>query len=106
MEKDEYKRNEYLEETKNIKIEGIIYVDESGINKNIIKETAWIKKGDNIIQEVLGKKHSRTTIMAGLNLKDGIVSHIYFKGNTNTEIFINWLKEELLPKTRVGQVIV
>jgi hypothetical protein len=92
VEKDEYKRNEYLEEIKNIKIEDIIYVDESGINKNIIKETAWIKKGDNIIQEVSGKKHSRTTIIAGLNLKDGIVAPIYFKGNTNTEIFIKWLK--------------
>ena len=106
MEKDEYKRNKYLEEIKDIKIEDILYVDESGINKNIIKETAWIKKGDNIIQEVSGKKHSRTTIIAGLNLKDGIVAPIYFKGNTNTEIFIKWLKEELLPKTRVGQVIV
>ena len=52
MEKDEYRRKEYLEEIKDIKIEDIVYVDESGIDKNIIKETAWIKKGNNIIQEV------------------------------------------------------
>ena len=89
MEKNEYRRKEYLEEIKDIKIGDIIYVDESGIDKNIIKETAWIKKGDNIIQEVSGKKHSRTTIIAGLNCKYGIIAPIYFKGNTNTEIFIN-----------------
>ena len=106
MEKDEYRRKEYLEEIKDIKIEDIVYVDESGIDKNIIKETAWIKKGNNIIQEVSGKKHSRTTIIAGLNLKDDIIAPIYFKGNTNTEIFINWLKEDLLPKLRSNQVII
>ena len=89
MEKDGYRRKEYLEEIKDIKVEDILYVDESEIDKNIIKETAWIKKGNNIIQEVSGKKHSRTTIIAGLNLKDDIIAPIYFKGNTNTEIFIN-----------------
>ena len=78
-DKNEYKRNEYLEEIKDIKIEDIVYVDESGIDKNIIKETAWIKKGNNIIQETSGKKHSGTTIIVGLNLKDDIIALIYLR---------------------------
>ena len=52
------------------------------------------------------KKRNRTTIIAGLNCKNDIIASIYFKGNTNTEIFINWLKEYLLPKLKVNQVII
>ena len=76
----------------------------------------WTKKGNAIITKSLsGKKHSRTTLIAGLNInanpntevkKNIIIAPMYFEGTTNTDIFCNWLENFLLPELKEGQTIV
>ncbi len=47
-----------------------MYLDESGIDHNMIKEEVWAKKGTKIIGERTGKKRVRTSVIAALNGSD------------------------------------
>jgi len=117
LERDENKRKEFIEQIKNIPVQDIIWLDESGVNHQEVKETAWLPKGSIKIGEKAGKRRGRTTIIAALNImneinnkkqnkKNKIIAPFYFKGHTNTSVFLTWLNEYLLPRVKSNQVIV
>jgi hypothetical protein len=58
-----------------------------------------LSKGENIVGEVSRLRHNRTTIIAGLNKSNNdILVPLYYSGTTDTETFIFWLEECLLPE--------
>ena len=48
-ERDEKLRAKYLETLEDISPSSLVYVDESGVDHNIIKEHCWTKKGEEVI---------------------------------------------------------
>lgn len=82
-----------------------MYLDESGIDENIVQERAWVQKGQTVIGERVGKYKKRTTVIAALN-QGKIIAPFYFKGYTDTNVFLTWLKQCLIPDLRPGQVVV
>jgi hypothetical protein len=50
-----------------ISIKRLVYVDESGIDHNMIKESCWAKRGQEVIGEKSGKRKKRTRVIAALN---------------------------------------
>jgi hypothetical protein len=54
---------------------------------------------------VIGKYVKRTNVVAGLCDKK-IVAPMIFQGSCNTEFFVKWVKEQLVPSLTVGQVVV
>jgi transposase len=88
-----------------IKSENIIYLDESGIDENAVKEYAWMKKGQIIIGERVGKYKQRTTIIAALN-QGKVMAPFYFKGYTDSIVFMTWLKKCFLPELSPGKTVI
>ena len=98
-------RAQYLEEVKDIPPDQLVYVDESGIDHQIIKEHCWAKKGQKIIGERSGKGRKRTSVLAALN-GDEIKAPIRFSGTANTDLFLYWLETTLIPILKKGQTVI
>lgn len=83
----------------------MVYIDESGIEHNAIREKCWSKKGDKIVGERSGKRRLRTSVMAALN-GDEIKAPIRYSGTANSDLFLYWLETFLLPILKKGQIII
>ena len=86
-------------------MQNIVYIDESGIDHNIIKENCWVKKGGKIIGERSGGRRERTSVLAALNGKE-IKAPIRYSGTANTKLFLYWLENILVPVLTEGQTVI
>lgn len=105
MEASEEKRKEYINVVKDIPLQSLVYIDESGIEKNSIKERAWGRKGKKLVAKKSGKYYERTNIIAGYVNKKSIAPFV-FTGSCNTEIFNNWVEQFLIKELKYGQYVV
>ena len=104
-ERNESKRFTYLETINKLSPEQLVYIDESGIDHNMLKVHCWIKKGSELVGERSGKARGRTSVIAALNQEKVNVPLIY-KGTMNTALFLGWLEKQLIPSLLKGQVVV
>jgi isfu1 transposase len=88
-------------------VTNLVYVDESGINNNIVPQYGWSEKGTRSYALQSGFKTQRLSIVAGYNYgTKEIVAPMEYNGYTNTGLFNMWFKDELLPSLIYGQVII
>ena len=104
-ERNEEARDKYLSEIEGITSERLVYIDESGIDHQMIKENCWAKKGNKIVGERSGKRRERTSVIAALN-GDEIKAPIRFSGTANTDLFLYWIEECLVPVLKKGQTVI
>ena len=104
-ERNETKRKNYLDSLSMYGTEDIVYIDESGIDHNMIQEYCWIKKGTQFIGERCGGARGRTSVIAALN-HNNINAPMVYNGTMNTALFLTWLGKFLLPSFIKGQVVV
>ena len=105
MEADDDKRAEYLKNIQEIPLDKRVYIDESGLEMNLVKERGWAKVGARLIGKKSGKYYQRTNIVAGYVNKRHIAP-LLFKKTCNSELFNQWLAKELLPALKPGQVVI
>jgi transposase len=105
MEADGQKQAEYIENLQTIPLDKRVYIDESGVDRNLVKERGWGKVGEQLIGKKKGKREKRINIIAGYVNKEAIAPLI-FEEKCETELFNKWLEELLLPVVRPGQVII
>ena len=104
-ERNATRRTEYLELLKDTSPKRLVYIDESGIDHNMIKEHCWVKKGKKVIGERSGKHRRRTSVLAALNQKE-IKASMTFQGTANTSLFLEWIKGSLIPSLTPRQVVI
>lgn len=104
-ERDESLRSKYLKKLESIPVENIVYIDESGVDHNMILERCWMKKGKEVIGERSGKDRGRTSVIAALNV-DNLNAPMTYQGTMNTKLFIHWLQHFLIPSLSKGQVVI
>ena len=75
------------------------------MDKNCYKQRAWGQIGCKLIGKVTGKRLKRTNIIAGLCGKE-VVAPMIFQGSCNTELFVVWVKQQLIPSLKKGQVVI
>lgn len=106
MEASEEKRKKYAEAIKDIALERLVYIDESGIDiGSICKDRGWGKKGEKLIGKKSGKYYQRTNIIAGL-VNNISIAPMIFNGSCNTELFEIWVEKFLIEELKPGQVII
>lgn len=105
MEADLEERAEYLEKLQDIPRDKRVYIDESGIDINLVKDRGWGKVGERLLGKKSGKRNKLTNIVAGYVNKRHIAPLI-FKETCNTGIFNKWVEEELLQALKPGQVVI
>lgn len=105
MEADGQKQAQYIENLQSIPLDKRVYIDESGVDRNLVKERGWGKVGKKLLDKRKGKREKRINIIAGYVNKE-VIAPLIFEEKCKTELFNQWLKERLLPVLRPGQVII
>ena len=83
----------------------LIYVDESGIDKEMNREYGRAPRGEPVYGEVRGRKFERTNVIAG-KCAGKIVAPGEYKCTTDHRLFEAWFSGALLREAKPGSVIV
>jgi len=88
--------------------ENLIYLDESGFDLNMKKEYGWKAKGQRLYDNKSGNRKNKriTVISAYSNQTKQLIAPMYFEGNTDTEIFNQWIEEFLIPELKPNQTVI
>ncbi|KAF5482683.1 hypothetical protein CGCS363_v001173 [Colletotrichum siamense] len=93
-------RYEYLYRIRRYRPDQLVFVDESGVNKDTgIRRTGWAPKGLAAFRtaEIDRFQNSRVQILPALTLS-GILHLTTYYGTTDGDGFFRWLQECLIPK--------
>ena len=83
----------------------VIYVDESGVQKEMNPIRGRAKRGVKLYQETSGKRIKKDNIIAGW--LDGVILALcVFAWSTHTEWFCEWFEYSLIPLLTPNSVIV
>jgi transposase len=75
------------------------------VSVTIRREYARAVKGQLVLSDIPGKRTTRTSIIAGLNIRNPLAP-MYFEGYCNTDLVMTWLKAFLIPELEPGQKVV
>ena len=107
-ERREDLREEYQRALNQIPKENLIYLDESGFDLNMKKGYGWKLKGQRLYDNKSGNRKNKriTVISAYSNQTKQLIAPMYFEGNTDTEIFNQWIEEFLIPELKPNQTVI
>ena len=105
MEANESKRKEYKERIKDISVDNLVYIDESGIEERISKDRGWGVKSQKLLAKKSGKYYERSNIIAGYVNKK-IIAPLVFYSSCNTKLFEAWVEQFLIKELKAGQYVV
>jgi len=105
LEADEKRRQEFLEEIQDLKPEELVFLDESGVEYNLVKDSGWGEIGKKLDGKKSGKHYQRTNLVAGYVNKEPIAP-LVFHGTCNTEFFNKWVESCLIPELKPGQTVI
>ena len=75
------------------------------MDKTCYKQKGWGKIGKTLLHEITGKRIKRTSVLAALNQKN-ILAPLLFEGTCNTELFVAWIQQQLLPSLTTEQTVI
>jgi hypothetical protein len=105
-ERREDLREEYQKILISIEKNDIIYLDESGFDMNMRKEFGWKERGKRLYDRKSGnRKNKRITVISALKDRK-LLAPMWFEGNTDTNIFNEWIEKCLVPELKPNQIIV
>lgn len=81
-ERDEEKRQQFIQELQKHKKENIVYIDESGIDNRDDYGYGWNEKGKRFYDFKSGKRSLRVSIMSGL-CQGSLLAPLTFEGSRN-----------------------
>lgn len=105
MEANKKRREEYKEAIKDISLEKLVYIDESGIEERIVKDRGWGQKSQKLEATQSGKYYERSNVIAGYVNKTSIAP-LVFHGSCNTQLFESWVEQFLIKELESGQYVV
>lgn len=105
IEADEEKREQYLEEIKNIDPANIVYSDETGIDDNEVPIRGWAPRGQRFYAKKNGVRKTRYNITAALN-QGKLFAPFVFEGYSNAIVYETYVEKILAPNLKPGMVVV
>ena len=103
----EIKRSEHCETIKEIPLDALVYIDETGIDNNLSKLRGWAEAGVKSFTEALGFRTKRSTLIAGYcSGTKNIIAPMEYDGYTNTELFVTWVSEFLCKELKPNQYVI
>jgi transposase len=83
----------------------LVFVDEAGFDEFLYRQHARALKGQKVIARISGKKFERQSVVGAKRDKE-ILAPFGYSGTCDTNLFNFWLKTQLAPKLRKGQVVI
>ena len=104
-EKSEEARQEYLIELEKVPKDKRVYLDETGINRALVREKGRAERGEKVNGTRPGKRSKRVNVIGALC--NGTYIAIKCYTHTTTSIFFEqWFREILLPAVQKGCTII
>ena len=92
---------------KELDINKLVYIDETGIDNNIAPLRGWAESGIKSFTEALGFRTKRVSLVAGYCYgSNELVAPMEYDGHTNTQLFLAWIEHCLCPALKPHQVVV
>ena len=102
-ERDEQKREEFIEEIKALPDDiELFYADESGFDEYYSREYGYAPRGEKVIGKISGKHFARTSIVSAQN-GDEILAPFAFGGSMNGDLFEGWLEHIFVPVLKTAE---
>ncbi len=99
-------RDEFLTELAGVPVEDLVFLDECGVNTNLVRRTARSKRGSRAPGTRPANRGKNVTVIAAIGLMTGVIANRTYEGAMNTTRFLAWLDESLLPRLQPGMVVV
>lgn len=109
-EKSESARAAYLEKIEKIPEEKRVYVDESGVEKHLVRERARALRGVKVEDVKRGRKYQRVNVVAA-QFRDATgrvhrVAPFCYTQPANSELFEDWFRKILVKSLARGSTII
>lgn len=98
-------RHDYRRWLDKIDVRNLIFVDEAGLNLSMSRLFARAVNGERAVSSTPGNKGGNVSLIGALNL-DGLVAAMTVPGSTNTEVFLTYVTEVLVPQLWKGAIVV
>jgi len=103
-ERDEIKRQQFIEKLATWKVEAIVYVDESGMDNCEDYGYGWNEKGQRFHALKSGQRQGRVNMIAALS-NQRLIAPFTVEGACNRTVFETWVEACLIPNLTPGQVV-
>lgn len=104
-EANQKKREQYLEEIKDIDPANIVYSDETGIDDNEVPDKGWALKGERCFAPKKAERKTRYNITAALSLNK-LFAPFIFEGYSNALVYETYIEQVLVPALKPGMVLI
>ena len=99
------KREQFLEEIKQIDPALIVYSDETGIDDNEVPNKGWAPCGERCYAGKNAERTTRYNITAALNL-NRLFAPFLFEGYSTADVYETYVEQVLAPALKPGMVVV
>jgi hypothetical protein len=86
-------------------VRNLVFVDEAGLNLSMSRIFGRAVDGERAIGNIPGTKGGNVSLIAALNL-DGLIAAMTVPGSTNTEVFLTYVTQVLVPQLWKGAIVV
>jgi transposase len=98
-------RQEYWESIRDINLDDLVFLDETGVNLAMTRHYGRATKGKRAYGKCPYNRGSNYTLIGAIT-KKGMLASLTFEGWTNTDTFLVYIEEVLAPKLWPGAVVV
>ena len=98
-------RDDWKKFQEHVDVEKLVFLDETWAKTNMTPTHGRAEIGKRVIDFVPHGHWKTTTFLSALRC-DGMVAPLVVDGPINGKIFLAWLKQELCPTLKVGDVVV
>ena len=98
-------RDEWFEQFAEVKADQLVFLDEFGASTNMTRTHARAPVGERAVCKVPHGHWKTISTIAAMTTR-GMVASASFDGATDTEIFIMFVREEMVPQLQPGQIVV
>lgn len=83
----------------------LVFIDESGLNLGMTRLYGRASRGQRLYDSCPRNRGQNTSLIGALSL-DGLIATMSISGSVNTDVFLTYIQEVLLPQLWVGAVVI
>ena len=99
------RRRAFLRAVRRIPVDRLVFLDESGLHAAMHRTHTWVKRGTEYIERVPMNWGRTLTLLGAIRQRGWVVLRSMF-ATANAARFVVWLRRDLLPKLRRGDVLI
>jgi transposase len=99
------KRDAWFKQFADVRVNQLVFLDEFGATTTMQRTHGRAAPGERVVTKVPHGHWKMISTIAAMSI-DGIIASGSFDGATDTELFLTFVREALLPMLKLGQVVV